>query len=173
MSYRKISQSRGHGIRSLNYRIILKLLTRSATAVLQKCQTKLMQSTNSKYASQDYNSNRCLMIMRRVIAINIDTGCICMRHFPCILVPFVSPLRWRHNGRDNVSNHQSHHCLLNRLFRRRSKKTSKLRVTVEFPAQMASNAEDVSIWWRHHVTLCNLITTDCLYPSPVDECHIH
>ena len=36
---------------------------------------------------------------------------------------------WRHNGRDSVSNHQSHDCLLNRLFRRRSKKTSKLRVT--------------------------------------------
>ena len=36
---------------------------------------------------------------------------------------------WRHNGRDYVSNHQPHHCLLNRLFRRRSKKTSKLRVT--------------------------------------------
>ena len=39
------------------------------------------------------------------------------------------PLQWRHNGRDSVSNHQSHDCLLNRLFRRRSKKTSKLRVT--------------------------------------------
>ena len=38
-------------------------------------------------------------------------------------------LRWRHNGRDSVSNHQSHHCLPNRLFRRTSKKTSKLCVT--------------------------------------------
>ena len=63
-------------------------------------------------------------------------------------------------GRNSVSNHQPHHCLLNRLFRPRSKKTSKLRVTGlsagnspgigEFPAQMASNAENVSIWWRHH-----------------------
>ena len=69
-------------------------------------------------------------------------------------------LQWRHNGRDSVSNHQPHHCLLNRLFRRRSEKTSKLRVTGlcagnspvtgEFPAQMASNAKNVSIWWRHH-----------------------
>ena len=25
-----------------------------------------------------------------------------------------------------------------------------LPVTGEFPAQMASNAENVSIWWRHH-----------------------
>ena len=42
------------------------------------------------------------------------------------------PLRWRHIGRDSVSNHQLHDCLLNRLFRRRSKKTSKLRVTGPF-----------------------------------------
>ena len=55
-------------------------------------------------------------------------------------------------------------CLLNRSFGRRSKKTSKLRVTGlcvgnspetgEFPAQMASNAENVSIWWRHHYHGC-------------------
>ena len=78
-------------------------------------------------------------------------------------------LQWRHNGRDDVSIHQPHHCLLNRLFRRRSKKTSEIRVTglcagnspvtSEFPAQMASNAENVSIWWRHHVfgelCICN------------------
>ena len=38
-------------------------------------------------------------------------------------------LQWRHNGRDGVSNHQPHDCLLNRLFRRRSKKTTQLRVT--------------------------------------------
>ena len=38
-------------------------------------------------------------------------------------------LQWRHNGHDGVSNHQPHQCLLNRLFGRRSKKTSKLRVT--------------------------------------------
>ena len=41
----------------------------------------------------------------------------------------VTTLRWRHNERDSVSNHLPHDCLLNRLFRRRSKKTSKLRVT--------------------------------------------
>ena len=50
--------------------------------------------------------------------------------------------------------------LLNRLFRRRSKKTPKLcvtgfcagnsPVTGEFPAQRASNADNGSIWWRHH-----------------------
>ena len=39
------------------------------------------------------------------------------------------PLRWRHNDHHSVSNHQPRGCLLNHLFRRRSKKTSKLRVT--------------------------------------------
>ena len=38
-------------------------------------------------------------------------------------------LRWRYHERDSVSNHQPHDCLLNGLFRRKSKKTSKLRVT--------------------------------------------
>ena len=32
------------------------------------------------------------------------------------------PLQWRHNEYDGVSNHQRIDCLLNRLFRRRSKK---------------------------------------------------
>ena len=69
-------------------------------------------------------------------------------------------LQWRHNEHDSVSNYQPHDCLLNRFFGRRSKKTSKLRVTGlcvgnspgtgEFPAQRASNVENVSIWWRHH-----------------------
>ena len=36
----------------------------------------------------------------------------------------VNSLLWRHNDRDRVSNHQHHDCLPNRLFRRRSKKTS-------------------------------------------------
>ena len=38
-------------------------------------------------------------------------------------------LRWCHNERDGVSNHRHIECLLNRLFRQRSKKTSKLCVT--------------------------------------------
>ena len=40
-----------------------------------------------------------------------------------------SSLHWRHNDHDGVSNHQPHVCLLNRSFRRRSKKISKLCVT--------------------------------------------
>ena len=68
--------------------------------------------------------------------------------------------QWRHNDRYSVSNHQPHDWLLNRIFRCRSKKTSKLRViglceanspvTGEFPAQRVSDAENVSIWWSRH-----------------------
>ena len=78
------------------------------------------------------------------------------------LTPF-SALLWHHNERDDISNRQPHDCLLNRSFRPRSKKTSKLRITgicagnapetAEFPTQMASNAENVSIWWCHHIPL--------------------
>ena len=56
--------------------------------------------------------------------------------------------------------------LLNCLFQRRYKKTSKLRVTGlcggnppetgEFPAQRANNAENASIWWRHHAVVYDI-----------------
>ena len=74
--------------------------------------------------------------------------------------PLLFSIQWCHNGHDNVSNHQLHDYLLNRLFRTRSKKTSKLRVTglcagnspvtSEFPHKWPVNAENNSIWWHHH-----------------------
>ena len=98
--------------------------------------------------------------------------------YPIFKFKSVRSLQWRHNVHDGVSNHQPHHCLLNRLSRCRSKKTSKLRVTglcegnspvtSEFPAQMSSNAENVSIWWRHHVwavvtKLVGIVVYMCVY----------
>ena len=47
----------------------------------------------------------------------------------CFAVGYRQSLQWGHNDHGGVSNYQPHDCLLNRLFRRRSKKTSKLRVT--------------------------------------------
>ena len=74
-------------------------------------------------------------------------------------------LQWCHNEWDSVSNHRRLHCLLNCRSRCRSKKTSKLCVTGlfagnspvmgEFPPQKASNEENVSIWWHHHVWVNN------------------
>ena len=68
------------------------------------------------------------------------------------MVRFRKSLEWPHNERDGVSNPRRPECLLNGLLRRRSKKKSKLRVPVigGFPSQRARDAENVSIWWRHH-----------------------
>ena len=87
----------------------------------------------------------------------------CAKFCSDMIIPYsgVRPLLWPHYEHDVVSNCQPHDCLLKCLFRRRSKETSKLRLTGlcegnspgtgEFPAQRASNAENVSIWWRHHI----------------------
>ena len=70
-------------------------------------------------------------------------------------------LHWRHNDHDDVSKLQPHGCLLNRLFQTQIKENIKaprhwplygeFTGPGEFPAQRASNTENVSIWWRHHV----------------------
>ena len=70
-------------------------------------------------------------------------------------------LQWRHNERDGVSNHRRLNRLLNRLFRGRSKKTSKLRVTgfgrgihrwpMDSPHKGTVTRENVAIWLRHYV----------------------
>ena len=82
-----------------------------------------------------------------------------------ITSPFIGniTLHFHHYGDVimSVSNHQLHDCLLNRLFWCRSNETSKLSATGvcagnspvngEFPTQWASNPDNFSIWWRHHV----------------------
>ena len=103
---------------------------------------------------------------------NLRSECICTFHpqnidrvggvSRCSDTTWVGHLQWRHNERECISNHRRLECLLNRLLRRRSKKSSKLRVsglcwgnspvTDELPTKRASNAENVSVWWRHHGT---------------------
>ena len=78
---------------------------------------------------------------------------------------YCTTLQWCHNERDGVSNRQPHDCLLNRLFKCCSKKTSNPRVTGlcagnspvtgEFPAQRASNTEFVF----HLMTSSNVVGT--------------
>ena len=94
----------------------------------------------------------------------------------------ISSLQCRHNGPDSVSSHQPYDCLLNCLFRRRSKKTSNLRVTglcegnspvtSEFPTRRASSAENVFIWWRHHVTIrcTNTCSSYCRFDAQTHTC---
>ena len=105
------------------------------------------QQNKSQSESKYFHSMKCFFIIP-----GLPQSCSRVRH---------RSLPWRHNGCDGVSNHQHRDCLLNRLFRRRSRKTLELHVTGlfmgnspvtgEFPTHMTSNAENVSIWWRHHV----------------------
>ena len=72
---------------------------------------------------------------------------------PECICDVMKTLQWRHNERDGVSNHQPPDCLLNRLFRQQNHQSSVSLAFgrgIQFPAQMASNTESVSIWWRHH-----------------------
>ena len=67
-----------------------------------------------------------------------------------------SSIRWRHNGSNSVSNQPPHDCLLNRLFRSRSTKTSKLRVTgrkcfhlMASSCLPSKGSHKVLVVWRH------------------------
>ena len=94
----------------------------------------------------------------------------------CRKIPQKFPLQWRRNEHDSVWNYRRIECSLNRLFRRRSKKTWKLRViclcvgnspvTGEVPAQRASNAVNVSIWWRHYGNHEIVSNTFCMNVKP-------
>ena len=106
-------------------------------------------------AGPHQKTGTCACASARVAAV------FCRIYFTCNFIGVA--LQWRHHECHGLSNHPRLDYLLNRLLRRRSKKTSKLRVTGlcagnspavtgEFPAQMASNAENVSIWWRPHAT---------------------
>ena len=87
------------------------------------------------------------------------------------------PIQWRHNERDGVSNRRLD-CLPNHLIGRRSNKISKLRVTGpckgislvtgEFPALRTSNAENVSIWWRHHAIYWDSLLLTTTTPMKID-----
>ena len=94
--------------------------------------------------------------------------------FPILYIyVLLIPLQWHHNECNGISYHWRLDCLLNRLFRPRSKKKSKLciiglcegnsLVTSEFPTQRASNVENVSIWWLfdlHSFPLGGYFTND-------------
>ena len=119
-------------------------------------------------------SRKCRIVCFKGITLNIThpkrkknerayiwLECTVSSETSCVTNVDTIPLQWRHDGCDGVPNHRRLDWLLNRLFGCRLKETSKLHVTGicegnspvtgEFPSQRASNAENVSIWWRHHV----------------------
>ena len=131
----------------------------STTASQITCLTIVYSTVYSDAHQRKHQSSASLAFVQGIHRWPVNSpheGPVTRKMFPFddVIMDFCS-LQWRHNGRYDISNHQPHDCLLNHLFRLRSKKTSKLRVTGlcagnspvtgEFPAQMASKAENVSI----------------------------
>ena len=85
----------------------------------------------------------------------------------------IATLLWRHNGRDGVSNHQPQ--FIQAQIKENIKAPRHWPLCREFtgnqwfPAQMASNTENVSIWWHHHEFSCYASplkpTSDCKISS--------
>ena len=109
----------------------------------------------------------------RNISISSIVGVLCpisccgvSQHICALSINAANTLQWRHHGHDGVSNHQPHDYLRNRYSgtdQRKHQSSASLAFvrgfhrTGEFPAQRASNAENVSIWWRHHVSCADVM----------------
>ena len=75
---------------------------------------------------QKKTAEEFLMADRNMNVVPVSFSVI-VRSVHCVEIE--TALQWRHKDHDGVSNHKPHDCLLSRLFRHISKKTSKLRVT--------------------------------------------
>ena len=84
---------------------------------------KLMHQNTNIFSGNSFRNIPCTMVTIFQVSV-----CWCINEI-CVRMNKHTSLHWCHNDHDGVSNHQPHGCILNRLFRRRSKKTSKLRVT--------------------------------------------
>ena len=91
--------------------------------------------------SLEFLSSHCQMsaICDRVLY----TILIRMQCIPENLQTVLCSLQWRHNECDGPSNNLRLYYLLNR--------EGNPLMSGGYPSQSTSNAETVSIWWRHHV----------------------
>ena len=150
----------------------LKISSAKMAAILSR--GRWVNTTASKYADYIVLTSvlvymwLSLGIFRSHIYLSLRVASLALGQSPQCL-----SLQWCHNDAMEASIHRRLDCCLNRLFGRRLKKTSKLRVTGlcegnlpvtgEFTAQRASNAENVSIWWRHHRTTCKIPGIFCVF----------
>ena len=114
------------------FRVFRTLHSLWSTLILDRCHRHYVVATSVNYKRLIQLVNSYLII-EEIMELTISMV-VWKNH---------SALQWRHNDCDGVSNHQPHAFLLNRLFRRRSKKTSKLRVTglCEGNSPVTSHAE--------------------------------
>ena len=84
---------------------------------------------------------------------------------------FKMTLQWRHNDLDGVSKTGISVVYSTVCSVANQRKHQSTAVTREFPPQMSSNTENVSIWWRHHRYLCfgDLPRTTLLSTAPLTQ----
>ena len=87
------------------------------------------ESFNPVHHMCAYNISAFLYFLINMLSSNVSTFLYYSNSALSSFSNHAMSLQWRHNERDGVSNHQPRDCLLDYLFGRRSKKTSKLRVT--------------------------------------------
>ena len=116
----------------INYAIISSWhVARVSEPMLDHCLSDHRQQIEenlNKNTTIFIQENELEIVVYKTVAILSRPNCL-KTFWPKQKGHFAGALQWRHNKRDFVSNHQPHDCLLKSLFGRRSKKTSKLRVT--------------------------------------------
>ena len=110
--------------------------------------------TISCYPAEGSHSFRVVNALRFVIPMRKDKWELNLMIKVDDIFGIITALQWGHNEWDGISNHQPYSCLINRLFWRRLKETSKLcvtglcegnsPVTSELSTQRASNMENIS-----------------------------
>ena len=92
--------------------------------------TELLIVVSSSYTGHDYTAYmNCMHLAVRERPSNLITHELTHLNLGTAPHQLCTPLQWRHSEHHGVAHHRRLDCLLNRLFRRRSKKTSTLRVT--------------------------------------------
>ena len=113
---------------------------------------------NKKYIIVDSKEGETILILIEYLSIFGRLTCGDCVYFRLDETSFFFPLQWRHHERLGVSNHRQ--LNLSGADQRKHQSSASLAfvrkstVTYGFQSQKASNAENVSIWWRHYALAC-------------------
>ena len=95
----------------------------------------------ARESHQKHSIWRCIEMPCHSCDISVMNGLI-TGYFCSVCKDMLLSLQWSHNGRDSVSNHQPHECLLNRLFRRKE--------NIKAPRHWPLCGEFTGDWWIPH-----------------------
>ena len=112
------------------------------TVVLGLCFMKYIAQNITPFSTPFFCADIVFFLLEEII-ISSSVTYVCEKPYETGKIRYVSykmimasdnivvTLQWRHNGWHGVSNHHYINCLLNRLFKRKRKKTSELGVIMK------------------------------------------